>query len=366
MEKKVNAAANLLATLISILFVITAFGSILMIDIMDLTLNPELYKKALSGSGIYERLPQLIGEQIVYSVNSNPCVQDPTTCTEEQLVSTPAYLSSVDASAWAAILSKLMDPGWFKIQTESVIDQIMAFLKTPGQSLSLDISLVEFKTRLGGEDGYQAVVSLINSLEPCTTGNMLNLLNAVLGVDELTSVSLCRPSESVLKLGEDAIRSTLKGVADELPNNTSTIFQVATGNLGTELVAAQRALQVVRTASQISPVIPLFLLLVITLLVVRSLKSFLKWWGIPLVATGALTFLSTLLITPLVRAFLLVQVNALSMAPGLLDVIKIVIMNITQSFRSTLVVQAGILCLIGCLMVVVAQLLRPKSGPIPN
>ena len=361
MNKKENSVARVFAILISILFVITAFISILLIDIQNQTFNPEVYKQALSDSGIYDRLPELIGEQIVYAVNRNPCMQNPASCTEEQSASTPAYLSSVDASEWAGILSRLVNPDWFKTQIESAIDQVMAFLITPGQPLNLDISLVELKARLGGEDGYQAIVALLNSLEPCTTGDLLNLPSVVLNNGDPTGLPLCRPSESVLRLGEDAIRTSLKGVADKLPDNTSTFFNATTNSLGTGLVAAQRMVQLLRMAAIISPVIPLFLLLVITLLVVRSFKGFLKWWGVPLVAVAVLCFLSTLLIAPLARTFLFVQLHVEGLAPGLVEVLKAAIMAAVKSFRDTMIVQAGILCFIGCLMILVAYLIRPKT-----
>lgn len=365
MDKNNNSVARVFAVLFSILFVITAFLSILLINTQNQAFNPGIYKQSLSESGIYERLPELIGEQIVYSVNRNPCMQNPSTCTEGQSGSTPAYLSSVDASEWVGIISKLVDPDWFKTQLESAIDQVMTFLKTPGQPLSLDISLVELKVRLGGEDGYQAIVSLLNSLEPCTTGDLLHLPSAMLNGDDPSSLPLCRPSETVLKLGEDAIRTSLKGVADKLPDNTSTLFDATANSLGTGLVTAQRMLQMLRIAVMVSLSIPLVLLLVITLLVVRSFNGFLKWWGIPLVAVAALCFLSTLIIAPLVRTMLLVQLPVQGLAPGLIEVVRSAIMAAVKSFNGTLILQAGILCLIGCLMILVSFLIRPKSETTP-
>ncbi len=134
---------------------------------------------------------------------------------------------------------------------------------------------------------------------------MLNLLNAALGFDDLSSVPLCRPSESVLTLGESAIRESLKVVADKLPDNTSTLVEKALPGIENGLAATQRSLQLLRTLTQLSPIIPLCLLLLITLLVVRSLKGFLKWWGIPLVSVALITFICSLLFTPLIRSIVI-------------------------------------------------------------
>jgi hypothetical protein len=366
MEKQPNPVAKVFAILFAILFVISAIISILSINVMNQAFNPETYKHALSASVVYDRLPQLIGEQIVFSLNRNPCIQDPTTCTEEQIAATPAYLSSVEASAWAALISKLVEPDWVKQKIESAIDQIMITLTTPGQPLSLDISLVEFKAKLGGEDGYQAVISLINSLEPCQNNDMLSLLNAVLGLDDLASVPLCRPSESVLQLGEDSIRYALTNIADKLPDNTSSLFSMNSSNLGNSVSGIQRTIQFLDTVASVSLVIPLSLLLVITLLVVRSFKSFLKWWGIPFIIVAALCLLATLMITPLVHAVLLTRMNALGLAPGLLEMIKTVILQVAKSFTRGLYFQNGLLFLLGCLMVIAARLIRPQSRSIPE
>ncbi len=361
MEKKDNSVARIFAILISILFVLTAFISILLIDIQNQALNPALYKQALSESGIYDQLPELIGEQIAYSVNRNPCIQNPTNCTEQETASTPAYLSSVDASEWAGVITRLVKPDWFKTQIESAIDQVLTFLTHPGQPLNLDISLVELKNRLSGEDGYQAIVAFLNSLEPCTTGDLLNLPTAVLNGNNPTSLPLCRPNETVLKLGEEAIRASLKDIASKLPDNTSTYFNSNVNTLGTGLAGVQRMIQLLRTFVMISMLIPAFLLLIITLLVVRSFKGFLKWWGIPLVAVAGLCFLSTLVFSPFIRLALLARLNVQVLAPGLIEAIKSTIMAVVTSFRDTVMLQAGILAFVGCLMIIVSFIIRPNS-----
>jgi hypothetical protein len=361
MEKRINPVARMFAVLFAIFFVITAVTCILIFNSQNQAFNPEVYKQALSATGIYDRLPELIGEQIAYTVNKNSCAQNPAACSEEQQNATPAYLSGVDASEWAVILSELVDPAWFKTQIESAIDQVIAFLATPGEPFNLDISLVELKARLGGDNGYQAVVSLLNSLEPCTLNDILNLPGTMLETNNPTNLPLCRPSENVLKLGESAIRDTLKSVADKLPDNTATIINTFMPGLESGLALTQRSLQLLRTTALISLAIPIFLLLIITLLVVRSLKDFLKWWGIPMVSIAALVFLFSLLITPLVRIIVLERVNAIGLAPGWIEVVKIAILQMVETFRNTLTYQAGILLAVGCLMVIGSALIRSKS-----
>jgi hypothetical protein len=48
-------------------------------------------------------------------------------------------------------------------------------------------------------------------------------------------------------------------------------------------------LQTVRLGMQLSPLLPLGFLLLMTIVTVRSLKSWLSWWGTPIAVTGGLT-----------------------------------------------------------------------------
>jgi len=366
MEQRINPIARVFAIIFVILFVITGIIAILVFNSFNMAFNPSVYKNALSDSGIHENLPKLIGEQIVYQVDHNPCIQDATACAEDQKNSIPGYFKSINAAEWKAVLSKLIDPVWFQAQVESAIDQVFSFLKSPGQPLSLNISLVEFKARLGGEDGYQAMMLLIHSLEPCTAKDLLKLPMSLFSSSDFGAAELCLPSESILKLGDEAIRTLLKDLAATLPDNTSTLFQGVSSGLSANLATSLRTLQMIRLTAMISPIIPLFLLLIVTLLVVRNLRGFLTWWGIPLTIIGVLVFVCSLFITPAIRAFLLIRFNAQGLVPSLMELIKTIVLNIARSFEYALLVQAGILCVAGIVMIIAAATLKSKSPSTPG
>lgn len=365
MEKRSNPAAKGCAIFLVILFVILGVVTLFLFNIVNQTFNPKLYKQALINAGIYQNLPKLVGEQIVYQVDHNRCIQDATACSGDQATSSPHFLKDVDLTEWEAVLSKLIDPTWFQTQIESTVDQIFSFLKTPGQPFSLNISLVEFKARLSGEDGYQAMMLFIHSLEPCSSADLLNLAMGMFEPSNFGSSGLCLPSESVLKLGDGAIRSLLKNLSDSLPDNTSTIFQSMSGQLSSNLSSALRTLQIVRLLGFISPIVPLFLLLIITLLIVRTLKGFLIWWGIPLTIIGALSLLSSLLITPVIRSVFLTRVSAQGLAPSLIELTKTIVLNVARLFENALLVQAGILCMLGVVMILLSTAVKSNTKALP-
>jgi hypothetical protein len=364
MEHRTNPIAKAFALLFVILFVISGFAALIIFNFVNQAFDPALYKNALSDSGIYGDLPKLIGEQIVYQSEHNACLQDPTVCPEGESSPMPAYFKDIDSSEWRAVLGKLIDPVWFQTQVESAIDQVIGFISNPGQPLSINLSLMELKTRLGGEEGYQASLLMLQSLEPCSIVDIMKLPYQAGDSGGLFSLELCNPGETATQLREEILRAALKSVSETIPENTSTYFEPISVRLSANLESSLRTLQLVKTISTFSPVIPLFFLLVVTLLVVRNLKGFLTWWGIPITIIGILVFLSALFITPAMRSTL-IRLNMQGLAPGMVDWVKTVVLNVARSFEYTLLVQAVILFIVGIIMILVSIILKKKPVPVP-
>ncbi len=366
MEKHIKPIAKVFAIIFVILFVISGFTAITTFNVVNQAFDPTLYKNALAESEIYKDLPKFISEQIVYQIEHNACLQNPTLCSEEDTSPLPVYLKSIDRSEWSAVIGKLIDPVWIQAQVESAIDQVITFISNPGQPLSINLSLMELKARLGGEEGYQALTQLMQSLEPCNVADLTTLPYKATDSSELLSFELCNPGETALQLREEIMRTVLKGISESIPENTSTYFESVSDRLGANLETSLRSLQLVKMIATFSPVIPLFFLLIVTLLVVRNLKGFLTWWGIPLTITGILVAASALTITPIIRSQLLLHFNLKGIAPSLVDLIKTIILNIARSFEGTLLVQAGILCLAGIVMILVSIILKEKPASVPT
>ncbi|MBN2256635.1 MAG: hypothetical protein JW704_02275 [Anaerolineaceae bacterium] len=364
MQHKTNPVARVFAILFTVLFVITAMTALVVYNIFNQAFDSEIYKQSINRAGIYDHLTDLLGEQLVFQLSHNTCLQNPTSCTEEQQKTAPAYLANVDASEWSTVFSYVIDETWLKTELESVIDQFFTFLNHPGQPLMLNISLLELKSRLGGEDGYQAFRSLLNSLEPCTTGDLLNLTKSALENANLSRIQLCRPDASVMIFGESAIRGMLKATADNLPDDTSELIKPPSGHVGDSLVVAQKTIRILRLAALISPGIPLVFLLIISLLVVRNFKSLFIWWGIPLTVTGALTALSALLASQILNSLLLDSIDTVGLAPGLLKTIRSIFMEIVASFRDALLIQSGIVFALGLAMLFLYLLIKSRGKPI--
>ena len=115
---------------------------------------------------------------------------------------------------------------------------------------------------------------------------------------------------------------------------------------------------------EITPIIPLFLLLGIVIFTVRSLDEWLKWWGIPFVITGVMSVFFALIGAPVVRFFLqtvLLQGNA-DMPVVFLTMMSSVAGSIVGLILRPLVIQGIILALIGTGMLGTGYLLNKSQS----
>ena len=113
---------------------------------------------------------------------------------------------------------------------------------------------------------------------------------------------------------------------------------------------------------QLTPAIPLVLLLAITIFAVRSLKEWLRWWGWPFIITGILSALLAIVGSPVVRLFMervILHGNA-DMPPVFLDMMRGVVDSLTHLILRPIVFEGIILSLVGIGMVVTAYFLSRK------
>jgi hypothetical protein len=103
---------------------------------------------------------------------------------------------------------------------------------------------------------------------------------------------LCKPPEDVLPILVALLQEQLNSAAAKLPDQAAIIKPPSPGNLpsGTGPFGADpiTTLRTVRLIMCLSPLLPLAFLLLVTLFAVRSLKSWLRWWGIPIFVSGTI------------------------------------------------------------------------------
>jgi len=77
MRQAFGCVARLIALVCAILFIVSATLALLLFDVDRRLGHPEVYKRALADSRIYERLPSLAAEMMERGAFYNPCVENP-------------------------------------------------------------------------------------------------------------------------------------------------------------------------------------------------------------------------------------------------------------------------------------------------
>jgi hypothetical protein len=338
----INFLIRLAAVLLCLLFLVTIVVVLLLVNADSMLLSPTVYQNALVRERIYERLPDLASAQIYMGMHpagegetwesgGNPlqyagpeasaCVQSalgeqtyrdilggirPPTQPEIDAMAecgvggpsgaggAPAFFKTLSKDQWASLLRALLPPEWLQSQVESVLSQGFRILEKPGAPLSVTIDMREFKSRLTGPSGTDAVMQIIQSLPDCPAGRTPDASNPSQLLD-------CKPPDADMAQLKPQISKALTDATADIPDQMDVVKQLRdSGALNVEAlglpVGPRQLLQVGRWVVRLSPVLCIAILLIVTLLVVRSWKGFLRWWGYPLLAAGVAVLLTAVVL----------------------------------------------------------------------
>jgi hypothetical protein len=102
----------------------------------------------------------------------------------------------------------------------------------------------------------------------------------------------CKPSDDMLASIKPMITPALAEAAKAIPDQLDLLKKLrASGALNLEQygfpIGPRQILQIGRWIVRLSPILCVGILILVTLLVVRSWRGFLRWWGLPILAAGA-------------------------------------------------------------------------------
>ena len=381
MRKTLKVIAKSIAVVLIILFVITALLALPLSAAGWRLFGPNLYKRALAKEDIYARAPALAGEQIIYSLNYNPCAEDPD-CQEGERGdqnggevgelmdsdATPYFLSSLTQDDFESIISDLAPPQWLQEQAESAIDQIFAYLNL-GNKSRVTISLVAFKERLAGEEGIRAFMRMAMA-QPLCTPEQVEIIES----DEDTApedMPICRPPEPLKARYTDKAQKTLQAVTTELLNEVSVITLAE--REGIDVTSAEEsgpfgsdpraAFQIAKWGTRLSPLLPIAMLLLATLVIVRSWQDWARWWSIPLLIIGIAGLVLALAALPVNWAFgVYIAAQAPpELAQNLVNAGLGLEKFVARALVTSIAIQSGILVLLGLLLKVFLSVLERRK-----
>ncbi len=254
----ISLIARIIAVFLAALFVMTALTALVLFNIERQAFNPATYKKALTSGGLYQQFPLLLGDLVTKNLGS----------------SAPAFMQRLTPAQWKNLVATLLPEGQLQRMTEETINQVLAYLN--GETRTPAISLLPLKQSLAGPAGLNAALTIIHAQPDCT----LQQIAAIIA--SLNQGELCNPPKAMLDLFQPVIQTELQATSAAIP---SEVVIVPDANSPSQQTALG-FLRLLRFIIRLSPLIPLALLLGITILVVRSFKSWLAWWGWPLMLTG--------------------------------------------------------------------------------
>jgi hypothetical protein len=335
-----NLLSKFIAFIFAVLFVVTALLALLLFNVGRQLFDPGLYKRALVEQHIYEKFPALVAEQLAFqlayaekhagidtenmtaSAELETCLRralgdeafnaiagferEPDDVEIEQMRSCfaqygkiegdggggpPPGLASLTSADWEAMLSILIPRAWMQTQAESVIDQAFASLDSDAPAPPITVSLAELRVHLAGGAVVEAFLYAVHGRPPCTNEQL-----AVIASGPLQDLPTCRPPEAMLnnmaQEGAQVLGEAIGKIPDEV--NLSETFRgeggsserppsQGSGPLGDN---PREALRRIRWGLNLSPLLPAVLLLLVTLFGVRSLRGWLRWWGILFLLVG--------------------------------------------------------------------------------
>jgi hypothetical protein len=355
-RKFLSVIARVIAAIFATLFVITAVIGILLTTLNGQIFNANLYKNALVEQNIYSRLPEIVGAAITRSVLNDPCAQNPLACSIDSAspelqaclttaLGTEAYqaigsgsrspttaelqlaqpclnryasglpakqqmgmssggmssvLQNITAADWQAMLTIVLPTDEIKAMTESTLDQTFAYLN--GEGISVYVPLESLKQSLLGPNGAALFLQVLMSQQPCNEQDLFQLISGMSN----GGMVLCSPPKDFLPLVSVLLPELLKTFVPLIPDKAYIIQPPAPGRsipgsgpFGADPVAT---LRIIRLVMRLSLLVPLVFLLLVTLLAVRSIKSWMRWWGIPFFASGIISLGLGISIVPALNA----------------------------------------------------------------
>ena len=117
---------KLVASILVLLFMVSALISILLLSFESQLLNPDFYLEVFEEQDFFDQLPEIAAVQIRYAMGYNPCLDDPANCEngESNISSSqkgpPSYFQALSEKDWELILTGLLPKEWLEDQIQEL------------------------------------------------------------------------------------------------------------------------------------------------------------------------------------------------------------------------------------------------------
>src|ERR1051325_3729797 len=329
------------AAVCAILLIISGVLALLLINVEAKAFSSATYKQAFQNQGLYQRMPTILGTALATFIAQNQ--------------STVPFLKVVTVEDWQNIVSTLLPPEELKAVADNALDSTFDYIN--GKTNSATISLLPVKAHLAGPSGVNVVIQILHLQPACTPDQLTQMAMGLLG----GQITLCDPPPEAIGLMTPFIQSQLQTMIAIFPNDVTFISDPRSGTPADPRLK----LKTVRSAIRFSVFLPLLFLFGVTIFAVRSLTSWLNWWGWPLMITGGSSVLIALLGAPLVGWILrlvIVAQGAIFVPPVLATSLGETASAVAQQMLAPVLIEGFILGFVGLGLVIIATLLVRREG----
>ncbi len=370
--------------------------------------DPQAYKAVLQHSGFYDTMPTILGNMLHDNFSlAASCAENPAWCAEsgmlpsevsaciksalplanyleladeirlpseqeyaafdacvqqhhfdyQQIDTTP--LSQFTPQDWETFIAALVPAEAWQQIFEASVDDLFRLLY--GQTDRVTLQLTPLQQALNTEQAADALLALLENKPACTPEEIIRWQRYIGGEID-TAPDLCQFPLVLYPQVKPVLQTYLQEYAAALPP-TLTLVQTPD--------AAEMARQVrgFRFALRAAPALPLLFLAAVSLLMIRSLYDWLRWWGLPVFLSGLVgLLLSNVLMLSLNQILLDISHNAESIglpvefANGLINTG----LGLMQNLSGTLTNLSLALSALGGILLAAAYFLRlrqPSTQP---
>jgi hypothetical protein len=355
--------SKVFAFFFAFLFFAVTILAMLSFNLNHLVLQPSIYESALQNFKVYQKLPTLLSQEIVFLLSNpgNPALTEPQNQSSENdqtdpgAAEIPGYLKMLNQQDYEKVVLALLPSDKPQMMMESLIRQVLSLLN--GETTSISLSWIDAKNQLAGQPGVDLVFLIMDSKPACTAEQIIELSRTT--EVNLDKIMVCNPPNEIRPLITPQIKNALAQISESFPDETS--FNLS--DLQSEkksspdtqplVYVSSTPLQVikgVRLAMRLSSALALFLLFSLTLLEVRSIRDLMVWWGVPFFVIGISGLGLASVTLPFThwffQTFILSRIQAF-LVPVIVETGQQVIQYVAGKYSQWLVIESGMFLILG-------------------
>ncbi len=275
------------------------------------------------------------------------------------------FLDNLTIEQWQELFLILLPPDILQYMTESALDETFAYIN--GERDTASAPMDKFKAHLTSVGGDDLIPLILSAQPPCTEEQIAQLQSAGLG-EEGSPPIFCAAEEKTLEMLSAELRRQLNEAISSVSDKATFIKPPSTSDSSNENGPfsgknPQEVLRKINLVIHLSPLLPLVLLLLVAVFGVRSVKGWLRWWGIPILIVSLITLTIGIALRPLLDwtwiNYIVVKIPPL-VSPSWGEFGRSLAISVIHDFAKWMMIEAALIFALGLGGVIGSYFIKPK------